>query len=221
MSTTGWRARTSTPRCSIVPKKAPWDLWDRDQKHGVKLYVRRVFIMDEADKLMPHYLRFVKGVVDSDDLPLNVSREILQHNRKIDTIRQANIKRILGLLETMAKDEPEKYAEFWKRVRPGDEGGPGGGLRQPGAPGRTAALLHHPLRGRGPDREPGRLHRAHEGGSGQDLLHHGRQPGRRPPQPAPGGLPQEGRRGPAAVRSGGRVAGRAICTSTRESTCSR
>jgi molecular chaperone HtpG len=96
-----------------VPKKAPWDLWDRDQKHGVKLYVRRVFIMDEADKLMPHYLRFVKGVVDSDDLPLNVSREILQHNRKIDTIRQANTKRVLGLLETMAKDEPEKYSEFW------------------------------------------------------------------------------------------------------------
>ncbi|EXJ13694.1 molecular chaperone HtpG [Imhoffiella purpurea] len=96
-----------------VPKKAPWDLWDRDQKHGVKLYVRRVFIMDEADKLMPHYLRFVKGIVDSDDLPLNVSREILQHNRKIDTIRQANTKRILGLLETMAKDEPEKYGEFW------------------------------------------------------------------------------------------------------------
>ncbi|NEX20028.1 molecular chaperone HtpG [Thiorhodococcus mannitoliphagus] len=96
-----------------VPKKAPWDLWDRDQKHGVKLYVRRVFIMDEADKLMPHYLRFVKGIVDSDDLPLNVSREILQHNRKIDTIRQANTKRILGLLETMAKDEPEKYGAFW------------------------------------------------------------------------------------------------------------
>ncbi len=97
----------------FLPKKAPWDLWDRDQKHGVKLYVRRVFIMDEADKLMPHYLRFVKGVVDSDDLPLNVSREILQHNRKIDTIRQANTKRLLGLLETMAKDEPERYGEFW------------------------------------------------------------------------------------------------------------
>jgi molecular chaperone HtpG len=96
-----------------VPKRAPWDLWDREQKHGVKLYVRRVFIMDEADKLMPHYLRFVKGVVDSDDLPLNVSREILQHNKKIDTIRQANTKRVLGLLETLAKDEPEKYQTFW------------------------------------------------------------------------------------------------------------
>ena len=97
-----------------VPSKAPWDLWDREQKHGVKLYVRRVFIMDEADKLMPHYLRFVKGVVDSDDLPLNVSRELLQHNRKIDTIRQANTKRILGLLESMAKDKPEDYQAFWK-----------------------------------------------------------------------------------------------------------
>jgi molecular chaperone HtpG len=98
----------------FVPKRAPWDLWDREQKHGVKLYVRRVFIMDEADKLMPHYLRFVKGVVDSDDLPLNVSRELLQHNRKIDTIRGANTKRILGLLESMAKDDADKYRDFWK-----------------------------------------------------------------------------------------------------------
>jgi molecular chaperone HtpG len=99
-----------------VPKRAPWDLWDRESKHGVKLYVRRVFIMDEADKLMPHYLRFVKGVVDSDDLPLNVSRELLQHNRKIDAIRQANAKRILGLLETLAQEEAEKYQTFWKEL---------------------------------------------------------------------------------------------------------
>ncbi|MBB1076320.1 molecular chaperone HtpG [Rhodoferax sp. 4810] len=99
-----------------VPKRAPWDLWERELKHGVKLYVRRVFIMDEADKLLPHYLRFVKGVVDADDLPLNVSREILQHNRKIDTIRSANTKRILGLLEMLAKDEPEKYQTFWDEL---------------------------------------------------------------------------------------------------------
>jgi len=98
-----------------IPKRAPFDLWDRDQKHGIKLYVRRVFIMDEADKLLPHYLRFVKGIVDSDDLPLNVSREILQHDRKIDAIRSANVKRILGLLEKMAKDDSEKYAEFWNQ----------------------------------------------------------------------------------------------------------
>ncbi len=109
----------------FIPKRAPWDLWDRDQKHGVKLYVRRVFIMDEAEKLMPHYLRFVKGVVDSDDLPLNVSREILQHNRKIDTIRGANVKRILGQLETMAKDEVDKYQEFWKEFGKVIKEGPG------------------------------------------------------------------------------------------------
>jgi len=108
-----------------VPKRAPWDLWDREQKHGVKLYVRRVFIMDEADKLMPRYLRFVKGVVDSDDLPLNVSREILQHDRKIDTIRQANTKRILGLLESMAKDRSDDYRTFWKEFGRVLKEGPG------------------------------------------------------------------------------------------------
>ncbi len=97
-----------------VPSRAPFDLWEREQKHGVKLYVRRVFIMDDAEKLMPHYLRFIKGVVDSDDLPLNVSRELLQHDKKIDSIRSANVKRILSLLEKMAKDEPEKYQTFWQ-----------------------------------------------------------------------------------------------------------
>ncbi|MES9884167.1 MAG: molecular chaperone HtpG [Sedimenticola sp.] len=97
-----------------IPGRAPFDMWEGDQKHGVKLYVRRVFIMDEADKLVPHYLRFVKGVVDSDDLPLNVSREILQHDKKIDSIRSASVKRILSLLEKMAKNEVEKYQTFWK-----------------------------------------------------------------------------------------------------------
>ncbi len=97
----------------FIPSRAPFDMWDREQKHGVKLYVRRVFIMDEADKLMPHYLRFVKGVVDSDDLPLNVSREILQHDKKIDSIRNANVKRVLGLLEKMAKNDAEDYQKFW------------------------------------------------------------------------------------------------------------
>ncbi len=98
----------------FVPSRAPFDMWDREQKHGVKLYVKRVFIMDEADKLMPHYLRFVKGVVDSDDLPLNVSREILQHDKKIDSIRTANVKRILDALEKLAKKDEEKYQNFWK-----------------------------------------------------------------------------------------------------------
>lgn len=97
-----------------IPRRAPFDLWDRDRRHGIKLYVRRVFIMDDAEHLMPHYLRFVRGVIDSDDLPLNVSREILQHNKLIDTMRAASVKKVLGVLEDIAANEPEKYAEFWK-----------------------------------------------------------------------------------------------------------
>jgi len=97
-----------------IPAKAPFDLFDRDHKRGVKLYVKRVFIMDDAEHLMPNYLRFIKGVVDSDDLPLNVSREILQQNKVIDRIRGASVKKILGKLEAMAKDQPEEYASFWK-----------------------------------------------------------------------------------------------------------
>lgn len=96
-----------------IPKRAPFDLWDRDRGHGVKLYVRRVFIMDDAEGLLPGYLRFVRGIVDSDDLPLNVSREILQHNRQIDVIRGSLVKKLLGLLKDMAENEPDKYREFW------------------------------------------------------------------------------------------------------------
>ena len=97
-----------------VPKRAPFDMFERDQKKGIKLYVKRVFIMDDADQLMPNYLRFIKGVVDSDDLPLNISREILQRNKHIDTIRGASIKKILGHLEKMAKNNADDYAVFWK-----------------------------------------------------------------------------------------------------------
>lgn len=96
-----------------IPKRAPFDMFERDQKNGIKLYVKRVFIMDDADQLMPNYLRFIKGVVDSDDLPLNISREILQKNKHIDTIRGASSKKILGHLEKMAKNQPEDYATFW------------------------------------------------------------------------------------------------------------
>ncbi|HVB72484.1 MAG TPA: molecular chaperone HtpG [Ktedonobacteraceae bacterium] len=96
-----------------VPARAPFDLWNRDQRHGIKLYVRRVFIMDDAEKLMPGYLRFVRGIVDSNDLPLNVSREILQQNRLIDTIRTNAVKKMLGLFSDLANKEPEKYATFW------------------------------------------------------------------------------------------------------------
>ncbi len=97
-----------------VPKRAPFDLYDRDKRYGIKLYVKRVFIMDDAEQLMPNYLRFIRGVVDSDDLPLNVSREILQRNRQIDTIRSGSIKKILSHLGKMAQDDAEQYAEFWQ-----------------------------------------------------------------------------------------------------------
>ena len=96
-----------------IPKQAPFDLFDRERRYGVKLYVKRVFIMDDAEQLMPGYLRFMRGVVDSDDLPLNISREILQRNKHIDTIRNGSVKKVLGYLESMAKNEPEKYAELW------------------------------------------------------------------------------------------------------------
>jgi molecular chaperone HtpG len=97
-----------------IPAKAPYDLWDRNQQKGIKLYVKRVFIMDDAEQLMPPYMRFVKGVIDSSDLPLNVSREILQESRDVKAIREGSVKKVLGLLEDMAANEAEKYASFWK-----------------------------------------------------------------------------------------------------------
>ena len=97
-----------------VPARAPFDLWDRDHRHGVKLYVRRVFIMDDAEQLLPNYLRFVRGVVDSSDLPLNVSREILQESKDVETIRKGCVNKVLGLLEDLAENQKEKYATFWK-----------------------------------------------------------------------------------------------------------
>jgi molecular chaperone HtpG len=96
-----------------IPARAPFDLWDRNARHGIKLYVRRVFIMDDAEQLLPQYLRFVRGVVDSSDLPLNVSREILQESKDIEAIRSGCTKKVLGLLEEMASNEKEKYAKFW------------------------------------------------------------------------------------------------------------
>ena len=96
-----------------IPSKAPFDLYDRERRHGIKLYVKRVFIMEEAEKLMPQYLRFARGVIDSADLPLNVSREILQDSRDVEAIKNGSVKKVLGLLEDLAKDKPEDYAKFW------------------------------------------------------------------------------------------------------------
>jgi molecular chaperone HtpG len=98
----------------FIPSRAPFDLWDREQHHGVKLYVKRVFVMDDAEQLMPRYLRFVRGVIDSSDLPLNISRELLQSSKVVDSIRSGSVKKVLSLLEDIAKKDTEKYGKFWK-----------------------------------------------------------------------------------------------------------
>ena len=110
--------RSEYTQLLYVPSHAPFDLWDRNKRGGIKLYVKRVFIMDDAEQLMPTYLRFIKGVIDSADLPLNVSREILQESRDVRVIREGSTKRVLGMLEEMANSEEgaekDKYATFWK-----------------------------------------------------------------------------------------------------------
>ena len=110
--------RSEYTQLLYIPAHAPFDLWDRNKRGGIKLYVKRVFIMDDAEQLMPVYLRFVKGVIDSNDLPLNVSREILQESRDVKVIREGSTKRILSLLEELAnadeQEKKEKYATFWK-----------------------------------------------------------------------------------------------------------
>lgn len=108
-----------------IPTRAPFDLMNRDRQQGIKLYVQRVFIMDDAEKLMPSYLRFVKGIIDSNDLPLNVSRELLQNSKVIESIRMASVKRVLEMLEKLASDDKEKYAGFWKNFGAVIKEGPG------------------------------------------------------------------------------------------------
>ncbi len=106
--------RTEYIQLLYLPERAPFDLWDRQQRHGLKLYVKRVFIMEDAGDLLPAYLRFVRGVIDSSDLPLNISREILQQSRDVKAIREGSTKRVLGMLEDLAENQKEKYATFWK-----------------------------------------------------------------------------------------------------------
>jgi molecular chaperone HtpG len=107
--------RTEYTQLLYIPKKAPFDLWNREKRGGVKLYVKRVFIMDDAEALMPVYLRFVKGVIDSADLPLNVSRELLQESRDVKAIREGSTKKVLSMLEDVAENQKETYAAFWEQ----------------------------------------------------------------------------------------------------------
>ena len=110
--------RSEYTQLLYIPARAPFDLWDRNQRGGIKLYIKRVFIMDDAEQLMPVYLRFVKGVIDSNDLPLNISREILQESRDVKVIREGSARRVLGMLEELAnaeeQEKKDKYASFWK-----------------------------------------------------------------------------------------------------------
>ena len=108
-----------------IPSTAPFDLWDRERSHGLKLYVKRVFIMEDTEQLMPRYLRFIRGVIDTNDLPLNVSREILQGSKTIDSIRTASVKKVLSELAKMQKNDPEQYAKFWKEFGQVIKEGPG------------------------------------------------------------------------------------------------
>src|SRR5690606_33228782 len=105
--------RTEYTQLLFIPSKAPFDIWDREHRHGIKLYVRRVFIMDDAEQLLPAYLPFLRGVIDSADLPLNVSREILQESRDVKAIREGNVRRVLGMLEDLVTNKPDAYRQFW------------------------------------------------------------------------------------------------------------
>ena len=108
-----------------IPARAPFDLWNREGQRGLKLYIQRVFIMDEADQFMPMYLRFIKGIIDTNDLPLNISREILQHNKVTEKMRTALVKRVLSMLEELLEKEPEKYTKFWSQFGQVMKEGPG------------------------------------------------------------------------------------------------
>ena len=156
-----------------IPAAAPFDLWNREAPRGLKLYVQRVFIMDDAEQFLPLYLRFVKGVVDSADLPLNVSRELLQQNPDLAAMRGALTKRVLDMLSKLAGGDD--YATFWARVRPGSQGRRGRGFRQQGQAGEAAAFRIDPFRARCAGPVARRLHRPRAGGAGQDLLHPRRQ----------------------------------------------
>lgn len=124
-----------------IPQRAPFDLWDRERGHGVKLYVRRVFIMDNAEGLVPGYLRFLRGIVDSDDLPLNVSREMLQHNRQIDVIRGSLVKKLLAMLKDMAENDADRNRDFWRQFGRVLKEGP---VEDPANQAQIARLLRFP-----------------------------------------------------------------------------
>jgi molecular chaperone HtpG len=194
----GWppRAPSSTRRCCSCPSHAPMDLFWREAKRGVQLYVKRVFIMDDCEALVPEYLRFVKGVVDANDLSLNISREILQQDRQIQLIRKRLVQKVLSTVKTMQEKEPEKYATFWSELgRAVKEGMPLRPREPEGDPRDLLVLLH--ARPREAD-DAARLPRPHARGPGRDLLRHRGVAGGAGELAAHGGVPRQGIRGAAA-----------------------
>ena len=125
---------------SFIPSKAPFDLFMPERKHGIKLYVRRVFIMDDCKELFPEYLRFIKGVVDSEDLPLNISREMLQHNPIIEKIKKGLVGKVLGKLKELSEQDPEGVSCLLAAIRPYSQGRPAFGPRKQGQAAGAAAL---------------------------------------------------------------------------------
>ncbi len=185
-----------------IPSQPPFDLMmgGRDERKGLKLYIKRVFIMDAAEELLPNYLRFVRGVVDADDLPLNVSREILQHNRQLERIKAACVKRVLDLIEKLAKDEPEKFATFYKAFGNTLKEGISEDANNRERIAKLLRFASHQGRGHRADRLARRLHRPHGRRPGHDLVHHRRQLRRRLRQPAAGSVQGQGHRSAADVR---------------------
>ncbi len=140
-ATTRSKANSNTRVCLYVPKHAPFDLWNRDAPRGLKLYVQRVYILDQAEQFLPLYLRFIKGVLDSNDLPLNVSRELLQQDERVQTIKSALTKRVLDMLAKLANVGPRCVSKLLQRLRRSAEGRAGRGLHESRSDCEAAALL--------------------------------------------------------------------------------
>ena len=191
----------------FLPQHAPMDLYMRERRRGVQLYVRRVFIMDDCEALVPEYLRFVKGVVDAADLSLNVSREILQQDRQITAIRRRLVQKVLSTVKTMMSRRRGEVRDVLGAVRPRGEGGSARGPGQPRRHPGDRVVRVHPRRGEAD--HPGGLRVPHEGRPGARLLHDAASPARSIESVAAhGGVPRPRLRGPAAHRPDRRGLGR-------------
>ena len=191
----------------FIPSRAPYDLWVAEARRGVRLHVQRVFIMEDTGQILPKYLRFVRGVIDSSDLPLNVSREILQGSRAVDNIRDNAVKKVLRRLAELAESEPEKYATFWKEFGITLKEGIADDYSNRDEIAKLLRFTSTKSATDDPDTSLARLRGADEGGPGGHLLPAGPVAGRGQVQPAPGGVPHQGRGGPAARRGRGQLGG--------------